>query len=320
VTSSAGKILVADDQGTSREATARILREAGHRIVLASDGMEALDRAAAERVDVMIVDVVMPRLGGLDVCRAAKQRAAEAGEHLPVLLISARNEPSARVDGLRAGADDFLGKPYDPDELCARIEALLRTRRAFQAAVRQAVAASPDDTSLHDPLTGLHNQRYLMQRIEEEWARAERQSEPLALVALDLDEFDRVNSRFGRVAGDRLLAACGAALVRASRPVDVVTRAGADEFVLILPNTHFSGSLSAAERIWRAVRALSHDEGSGRLQAEASIGVACYPNRDVTCARDLLRFAHAALARAKAEGKGKICLYQHQGYLFQPGS
>jgi diguanylate cyclase (GGDEF)-like protein len=87
-----------------------------------------------------------------------------------------------------------------------------------------------------------------------------------------------------------------------------VTRAGADEFVVILPNTHFAGALTLAERVWREIRAT----------AEASVGAACYPNRDVTTARDLLRFAHAALARAKAEGKGKICLYQHQGYLFQP--
>ncbi len=314
-----GTILVADDQSTSRETTARVLREAGHRVVVAADGQEALDLAVSERADVLVLDVVMPRLGGLDVCRAAKQRAAEVGDHLPILLLSSRNDPGARVDGLRAGADDYLGKPYDAEELRARVEALLRTRRAFHEAVRRVVAASPDDTSLHDPLTGLHNQRYLMQRIEEEWARAERQSDPLAVLALDLDDFDRLNARLGRAAGDRLLASCAAALVRASRPVDVVTRAGADEFVLILPNTHFAGSLSAAERVWRAVRGISVEEGGSRVIAEASIGVACYPNRDLTGARDLLRFAHAALARAKAEGRGKICLYQHQGYLFQPG-
>lgn len=309
-------VLVADDQQAARDVTARVLREGGHRVVTALDGLDALEKAAAERPDVVVLDVHMPRIDGIEACRRLKQKARLAGEFLPILFLSSRDDPQTRVEALRSGGEDFLGKPFDPDELRARIDVLLRTKRIVDDALRGR--ADAEEWGLSDRLTALYNQRYLTARLEEEFRRAERYNEPLSLLAIDLDEFEKVNGRFGRGAGDRLLVECARALEQTCRQTDVVTRAGGDEFVVVLPNTHFAGSLLLAERIWRDIRAIRIVERPGAIGCEASIGVACFPNRDVTSATDLLRCAHAALARAKAEGRGKICLYQYQGYLFQP--
>jgi diguanylate cyclase (GGDEF)-like protein len=309
-------VLVADDQASSRETTARLLRDSGYRVVVAVDGQEALDRTAQEKPDLVILDVVMPRVDGFEACREIKKAAAKDGEFVPVMLLSSRCEPSARAQGLRAGAEDFLGQPYDVDELRARIEGLLRTKRIVDDAMRSRLEL--ENSSLHDRLTGLYNQRYLTQRLQEEYLRAARYNEPLSVMAIDFDQFEQVNSRYGRPVGDRLLSACARILNRICRQVDVVTRAGGDEFVVVLPNTHFAGSLVIAQRVSQDVSGAAIEEGATRVGCEVSVGVACYPNRDVSSANDLLRFAHLALGRAKAEGKGRICLYQHQGYLLQP--
>jgi two-component system cell cycle response regulator len=316
-------VMVVDDQPMSREATARVLRDAGFRVVPCADGQEAIARALIERPDAVVLDVVMPGMGGPEVCRALKRNAMLAGEFLPVLFLSSRTEASARFEGLRAGAEDYLGKPCEPEELRVRVEVLVRTRQAVSDLIRVRLRSAPtgDETNpagAIDPVTGLYDQRYLTQRLDEEFQRAERAAEPLSLMALDLDQFDAVNSRYGRAAGDRLLGACGRAIARSCRDKDVVTHPAGDEFVVILPGSHFAAALGAAERVWRAVKGASIVEQGNAISCEASIGVACFPSRDVAATRDLLRYAHTALTRAKAEGRGRICLYQYQGYLLQP--
>jgi two-component system cell cycle response regulator len=315
-------VLVADDQPLSRETTARILREGGFRVVTCADGQEVIDRAGTEHPDAVVLDVVMPRMHGHEVCRTLKRIASRAGEHLPILFLSSRSDPPSRVEGLRAGADDFLGKPYDAEELRARVEAMVRTRRLVGQIMRRPRPGRTTDPGplgqQIDALTGLFDRRFLTERLDDEFARAEENAEPLALLALDLDLFDRINSRFGRSSGDRLLAACARAITRVCRDRDIVTHPGGDEYVVILPGTHFAAALATAERIWRAVKQATIVEQGQNLSCEASIGVACFPGREILSTRDLLRFAHAALSRAKAEGRGRICVYQYQGYLLQP--
>jgi two-component system cell cycle response regulator len=291
----------------AEESAARVLRKAGHQVTEVVDGIDALDKLKENPVDVVVLDVILPRLGGLEVCRQLHALPAAP----PVLLVGGSADAAARVEGLRAGADDFLSRPYVPEELLARVEVL--SRRARRPAVPEAAAEAD-----RDALTGLPNQRLLTRRLEEELGRAAAASETVSVMAIDLDNFDHVNSRFGRTAGDRLLQACARAIARALRDEDLLTRPGGDEFVVILPRLHFSGCVGAAERVWREVQGTAILDAGSRISCGASVGVASYPSRDIDSSKDLLRFAHAALARAKAEGRGSICLYQHHGYLFQP--
>jgi two-component system, cell cycle response regulator len=123
------KILVADDSSVERAAARTALEEAGYAVMEAVDGQQALEVFARERPDLVMLDVVMPRLTGLETCRILKAKAG--GNYLPVIMVSTRNSVNARVEGLRSGADDYLGKPYDAEELRARVEALLRTRKVI---------------------------------------------------------------------------------------------------------------------------------------------------------------------------------------------
>jgi diguanylate cyclase (GGDEF)-like protein len=303
---------VADPAPAAREATERALGGAGYRVVGCATA-DVLDRIESERPALIVVD---GGPAGLDPVRAIKKKDQEEGEHRAVIAIVARAEALARIEALAAGADDVLSRPFDARELAARVQAQLRLKWMIDEAVQGK--SELEASATHDVLTGLHNQRYLTSRLEEEFRRAQRYQEPLTLLTIDLDGFEAVNGRFGRGAGDRLLAACAKAIAETCREVDIVTRAGGDEFVVVLPNTPFTGSLVIAERLWHQIRGTSVDAGTGRASCEVSVGAACYPGREVETPTDLLRFAHAALGRAKAEGRGRICLWQHQGYLYEP--
>ncbi len=292
-----GTILVADDSAGDRSVARTILEGAGYTVLEARDGNEALEVARASAPDLVILDVVMPRIGGLETCRILK--AQSEGEYLPVLMVSTRTTVSARVDGLRSGADDYLGKPYDKLELQARVEVLLRTRAAFVAQTRRAqgeaearpaerVAASVHPTS-----------EELRAAMSDELARAARYSDPLALL--------RVAAESAELPSERLEV-----LVRRGlRRIDLVDRADGEDraLLLLLPDTHFPGALAVAERIVLAGRAES---------VMINIGVSFFPNRNTTTFDDMREHARAALAMAAEAGGGKICLFQHQGYLYSP--
>lgn len=296
------------------EAAGRILRDAGYRVHMAWDGDEVLDRVVKDRPEAVILpmtaDGELPRGSGLDMCRAIKRRTF--GELVPVLVVTS----GSTAEAFKAGADDVIRRPLDAGELVARVEVWLRTRRLLNG----THAPRSDGDNGRDPLTGLPDGRSFTQRLEVEFGRAQRDQEPISVMAVDLDALDAVNGRYGRTTADRLLAACARSLVRSCRDGDYVARAGGDELIALLSNVHFAGCLSLASKVWRDVGDTTVDEAGTLLGCPASVGIASYPARDIENPKDLLRYAHAALARAKAEGHGRICLYQHQGYLYQPES
>ncbi|HEY8376138.1 MAG TPA: response regulator [Nannocystis sp.] len=294
------KILIADDSPGDRAAARSILTEAGYGVVEASDGHQVLEVFNRERPALVVLDVVMPKIGGLEVCRILK---AKATGYLPVLMVSTRNSVGARVEGLRSGADDYLGKPYNPDELKARIEVLLRTRAQFSL----ADGAESEGLRLRRPELGGDEFR---RRLQEEFERAERYSDPLACLRIEVDE----PPEGGRQAAE-LAAALHGIIESNVRKIDLVYRVDDRGFLLVLPNTHFPGALTVAERIAREARRPSGAPASGFT---VSIGVSFYPNKDTRTLQDLLDLVEAALDRAQREQGGKICLFQHQGYLYSP--
>ncbi len=253
------RIVVADDDRLSRELLAAILRGAGHTVDVVDDGQEAVDRVSQGGVDLVLLDVVMPRLSGLEACRLLKAMTADA--FLPVLLVTVKTDTPSRVEGLRIGADDYVCKPFEEQELLARVTSMLRIKRVYeQAAVQKARF---ERLSVHDELTGLYNYRYLTTRLTEEFKRAERYHEPFACMLVDIDQLRTVNDRDGRAAGDQAIRRVADVIRRCVREVDVVARYGGDEFLCVLPSTHFAGSVVVAERVWREV--------SGRVEpAEAA--------------------------------------------------
>ena len=289
-------ILIADDQAGARDKAARLLRDAGYRVTVAADGQEALERYRSEAPDLLILDVLMPRVSGVEVARILK--ATQNGTFTPIILVSSKADLESRVGGLKAGADDFVAKPYDGAELLARVEAMLRIKKQHEDLV--GTLREMQASVVVDSLTGLYNFRFLQRRLPEEFARAQRYDDPLAFLVLEVD---------GGRPSDRTLRQIGEGLSKILRTVDMLARTGEAEFAILLPSTHFAGALPVARRIQTTMRALSHT---------VSIGAAFFPSKQVSATDDLLKQAGLALMRARAEGAGWMCLLQHQSYLYRP--
>jgi two-component system, cell cycle response regulator len=243
------RIVVADDDRVTRELLANALRNAGHTVEVVEDGQEAIERVGQGGVDLVMLDIVMPRLGGLEACRLIKSMTSEG--FLPVVLCTVRTDTASRVEGLRIGADDYVCKPFEEAELNARVQAMLRIKRLHDQVSTQR--AKFERLSVHDEMTGLYNYRYLNTRLTEEFKRAERYHEPFACVVVDIDQLRLVNDSGGRPLGDAAIRFVADGIRRCVRDVDVVARYGGEEFLLVLPSTHFAGSVVVAERIWREV-------------------------------------------------------------------
>jgi two-component system cell cycle response regulator len=307
-------ILLADDDTAMREFVCSLLREQGLQVKGVEDGHQAVSRVKEGGVDLVLLDIMMPGLDGLDCCRLIKGMTQD--DYLPVVLLTAKSDNDSRVAGLRIGADDYVTKPFDERELLARVNKLLRIKR-----MHDEVAASKDhlmNLAIHDELTGLYNYRYLQSRVNEEFKRAERYHEPLACIMADIDYFKEVNDLFGHDAGDEVLREIGNRLRDAVREVDVVARYGGEEFLLVLPSTNFSGALSVADRVWRSIGSTPFEVGESSKRITVSLGVAVYPSRDIRSKDDLLKAADRALYQSKGEGRDGICVFQHQGYIYRP--
>lgn len=309
-----GRVLIVEDDRVTREFVAGLLRGAGFEVQALESGSAAVDLARNGKVDLVLLDVVMPGVSGIDVCRMIKSVTGEA--FVPVILVTAKSDTASRVEGLRIGADDYVCKPFDERELLARVEGMLRIKQMHDEVA--TAKARLQELAVRDDLTGLFNFRYLHTRLHEEFKRAERYREPLACAMIDVDGFKGFNDQYGHEVGDIVIKLVADRLKDALREIDVVARYGGDEFLIILPSTHFSGALTVADRTWRSVGEKPFDVGGRELPVTCSIGVALYPSRDVGSKDELLRAADAALYQAKGDGRNRICVFQHQGYIYNP--
>lgn len=317
-TGSAGrphKVLVADDSDVERTSAREALTAAGYDVVEAHDGQHALEVFARERPDLVMLDVVMPRLTGLEACRILKAKTHST--YLPVIMVSTRNSVNARVEGLRTGADDYLGKPYDIEELQARVEALLRARRVLTG----ADTAKGPAPSAGRPATARTNldltDGAVRRRLEEEFDRADRYSDPLTCLRVEVDDHETIEADNGADVGAKVVVGLRGVIESSVRKIDLVFRADPHGFMLVLPNTHFPGALAVAERICRDAKKNLRIPGTD-ARATVSVGVSFFPNKDTHSLQDLLDLVDSALTRARGEGGGHVCLYQHQGYLYRP--
>ncbi len=308
-------LVVADDDRITREMLGTILRSHGFVVETVADGQLAVERVARGGVDLVLLDILMPRLSGLEACRLLKGMTSDS--FLPVVLVTVKTDTASRVEGLKIGADDYVCKPFDEKELIARVEAMLRIKKLHDHVAK--ARARLEQLSMHDDLTGLYNYRYLHTRLSEEFKRAERYHDPLACIVIDIDRLQGMNDLGGRSLGDSVVRGVAEVIRKSVREVDVVARFGGDEFLVVLPSTHFAGSVTVAERIWREVTEKSFlGDASKPANVTLSIGVALFPSRDVRTKDALLRASDAALHQAKRDGGNRICVFQQTGYLYTP--
>ena len=302
------KILVVDDDPLARRLAEAAVARFGHQATAAQDGEAAWRRYHQDAPDVLITDLVMPRVDGLELCR--RVRADAHAGYTYIILVTALSDRRDVLRGMEAGADDYLIKPVDLFDLQMRLIAAQRVTALHAELARHRAQLA--HLAHHDPLTGLGNRRSLEQDLEVLYARSRRYGRGFALAMCDLDRFKAYNDTHGHQAGDQALRAVAAAIVGELRGSDSIYRYGGEEFLLVLPEQTLDGARIAVERVRSVVERLAIKQtagGGGVLTLSA--GIAAYAPGDPTTAEDLLRQADAALYRAKSAGRNRIAVADH---------
>lgn len=308
------RVLVADDDPATRELVATTLKASGYEVEAAVDGHEAVERVAKGGIDVVLLDAVMPRMSGVDACRTI--RGLSGDDFVPIALVFAKTDPRSRIEALKIGADAYVCKPFEQTELLVCVSAALRTKRAHDR--MKAAQRKLERLRRVDDLTGAASFMYLHERLATEFARAEKHAEPLACCVLDVDRLKVHNERGGRSLGDAVLRGVADVIKGSIRDSDLVARYGGDEFFIMLPATHFAGSLVVASRIWRDVAATTFTGADTEARVTASLGVALFPSRDVRTMDALLGALEAAMLEAKRRGGNRLCVFQQEGFIYTP--
>lgn len=299
------KVLVAEDSPVSSRLLQRILAKWGYDVVAVSDGTaawEALQSPEAPRL--AILDWVMPGLDGLEVCQRVRQHRAEPYTYM--LLLTSRSDKADTVLGMAAGADDYLTKPFNAEELRMR----LRAGRRILDLQAELVAAREilRHQATHDPLTGLWNRAMAMDFLSEELARAGREGTPLSVIMVDLDDFKNVNDAHGHLGGDAVLREVAQRMQAAIRPYDRIGRYGGEEFLVVLPGCAGTEVAAVSERLRAKVAADAMDTSEGLIPVTLSLGATSTESPSLSTVKELVHAADTALYRAKAEGRDRVVL------------
>ncbi len=299
------RVLIADDDEIYRGLLCSTLARWGYQVVAVDQGERALALLTAENAPTLaVLDWMMPGLSGPEICK--RLRASPGSRYAYVLLLTARHEMEDVVEGLEAGADDYLTKPFEASELRARLrtatrildlqEKLLESRRELES------------LATHDPLTHLWNRRAILERLSSESARAHREKKSVAVLLADVDHFKEVNDRRGHLVGDLVLSEVARRMAAALRPYDVLGRFGGEEFLVVLTTDAPEAFLVVAERLREAVVAFPFSADGLEFPLSISVGVAASLPGTAADTQALLRAADAALYRAKDEGRNRVCV------------
>jgi diguanylate cyclase (GGDEF)-like protein len=294
-----GTILVADDSMVVRAVLRRQLETDGHTVVEAVNGEEAIDACREYHPDVILLDVEMPVLDGHATLMRLK--ADPELKDIPVVFLTGRVDTVDVVNGLRLGAHDYLRKPFEANELMARVSAALRTKW-LQDELRTR-NAELDRVSRIDMLTNIYNRRHLDEHLRRVISAARRHDRTVGVLIVDIDHFKEVNDERGHLAGDVVLREVAARLQQAMRTEDALGRWGGEEFLAVLTDTPPEGIRIMAERLRQVIAAAPFilDDGS-RIGVTVSVGHT-YGTED---AEVLVHRADDALYVAKAEGRNRV--------------
>ncbi|MHC5035092.1 MAG: GGDEF domain-containing response regulator [Planctomycetota bacterium] len=296
------KVLVAEDDPVTLHMLEATLQKWGYEVIAVRDGKQAEEVLLAGETRLAICDWMLPELSGPELCRRIRQ--AEGGSFLYVIILSARDSKEDIIEGLTAGADDYVTKPFDAQELEVRVRAGQRLLDLQQDLLDAQERLTQMAT--HDGLTGMMNHQAILETLEREFARHMRQHSSIATAMVDLDHFKQVNDTWGHVVGDTVLAEVASRLGKAVRPYDSVGRYGGEEFLLILPGCDGDSAHKIAERIRLAVGDRSIATSAGPVKVSISIGVAASADLPAVSAISLVREADTALYRAKERGRNCV--------------
>lgn len=323
--SSRRNVIIAEDDADSRALLCRHLEQAGYGVTECEDGQAALEAVQANGGGIVIADWTMPRLDGVELCRQVRElsEAAVIG-FVYFILLTAHSQKDQVVAGLEAGADDYLTKPYDRQELLARLrageriyqlqEALLQRQKEVARVNAEIIALNQRlaELAMTDELTGLLNRRAFLERICEHISQSQRTGQPLGCIMFDVDRFKRINDQRGHHAGDVVLAHVARVTRARLRPYDVVGRLGGEEFCIACPAATLHETAVLAERVRAAIECSPAIADRLVIPVTVSLGAAGLTNGLADC-DSLLAAADAMLYKAKQHGRNQVWAWTPDG-------
>ncbi|MFP4054217.1 MAG: diguanylate cyclase [Phycisphaerae bacterium] len=300
------RVLIAEDEPVSRRLLEGTLSRWGYDVLVACDGDQAWESFTREPDPprLAIFDWMMPGMDGIELCRQIRKEARD--EYTYIILLTAKNRKENLIQGLDAGADDYITKPFDSDELEVRIRAARRIID-LQAKLLDAQEALRKQAT-HDPLTELLNRGAILETISRELARVDRESRPLGVMLADIDHFKYINDSFGHRAGDAALRQVSQRMVHNLRNYDSVGRYGGEEFLAVLPGLDENSALGRAEKFRQAVAERPIEIPGRTLPLTISVGVAVVSPGDDLHLERLVHRADEAMYEAKAAGRNQVVL------------
>lgn len=296
---------MAGDEAIPRRILRAALESLGHECLTAENGSEAWEVfSATPEVDVVISDRLMPGMDGLELCRNIRAKGGE--NYAYFVFLTSLGDKEQVIDGIRAGADDYLGKPLDLDELRVRLISAARVTGLHRRLNEQKSELYRQ--ARKDPLTGLGNRLSLHEDLEVLVARARRYGHAYCVVLYDVDNFKAYNDLYGHLAGDEVLRGVADVLADRSRGGDGAYRYGGEEFLVLMPEQTLESARAAADRVRRTVEGLRIPVAVGEAPATITVsaGVAALGSVTSQSADALLREADAALYRAKVTGRNRV--------------
>jgi two-component system cell cycle response regulator len=296
------RVLVAEDDAMFRKILRSWLESWGYQVTVAEDGARAWQILQEIRAPhLLILDWIMPNLNGIDLCRRVRERASSPYQY--ILLVTAKDDKQDLVRGLEAGADDYLSKPFDRNELRARLRTGRRilTLQDEQLKVREELRLQ----ATHDGLTGTWNRSAILDLLHREYELAARSGSAIGVIMLDVDHFKKVNDTYGHLAGDLVLIEAARRMQQAVRSYDLVGRYGGEEFLVVSPDCDKVQVQVCAERIRLAMEERPVLAQGSSIAITVSAGTAILAPQFNT-EKDALAAADTALYRAKREGRNQV--------------
>jgi len=298
------RVLIAEDTIISRHLLEATLRKWGYDVQVACDGVQAKDILLREDSPrLAVLDWMMPGFTGPDLCKLVRQLKREPYTY--ILLLTSRSLKGDLIEGMEAGADDYLVKPFDEHELKVRLRAGRRIveLNAELFEIREALR----EQATRDSLTGLWNRHAILEILARELERTRREAKPVGVIMLDLDHFKQVNDGYGHLTGDQVLRESSARMQMSVRPYDAVGRYGGEEFLIVLPGCDAVATAQHAERLRRVIASRSIPISAGEIWLTASVGATVAVESEcATNPEQMLRTADLALYDAK--GRGRNCV------------
>jgi diguanylate cyclase (GGDEF)-like protein len=306
------KVMAAEDNPVLQSMLRGMLTKWGYTAVIARNGVEAYQKLQSEDAPrLAILDWMMPGMDGVEICR--RIRAAGREPYIYIVLLTARTESADLVEGMEAGADDYLTKPFNSQELRVRLRAGSRILKLQEELMHTREALRQQAT--HDGLTGMLNRSSILEILGTELARADREKSAVAVLMVDIDGFKLINDTHGHLAGDTVLREVAKRVKGTIRRYDAAGRYGGEEFLIILPGCDGPAALQQAERVREVFAGQPFTIGGRALPVTCSIGVSLHSGLFPPDADALIRTADAALYEAKHGGRNRVELAGADGEL-----